>query len=651
MKTSLLAAGWGLVLLGSFVGWGAVTNRLIDRDRPAAAGLRLTWGLALLAAIGGPLNAAALISPALIAALTAIGLLALAAGRPSRSWAGSLGSLGPAQRAVAVALTAAAALYYVGGLAALPSWRDDYGGYFVLVRRMLEAGTLGDDPFNAHRLEAGLGGNAFLLAFLGCAAPDSCLGLLDAGVGRLGLVLTLGGMARRLGLSATATLGLLAVGLYLPLPAPNVSAHLLAIVMLLGLHETLAWADAAPDRPARNAAMIALVAAGLAGLKSTLIPGVACVLGLSYVSLLAGAADRRRVMRELCLVAILTAALLAPWMQSLHHSSGTWLYPLLGDGDHGSRYGTVAKPYAARSVPQLVRRELSALSNEMTVALAVLGALAIPLVRGRSPRQPLAALVVGSLIAVVALSLVFDPRLSLRYVVVFSTAATLAATAVLLGPDAAVARRRAAVLVALGFLVGGQWSVARWSGQRLAGRLAVVVRGRRIETPELIRAHRALQAAIPPGAPVLARLQMASLLDFGRNPIQVVEYPGETSPPPGLPIGRGSEAVVEFLLARGLRYLAYTYLGPDGRPASRAHPTDATVSPWERDLNRCSLDFDRNVHELCRTREHRYDDGRLIVLDLAARAAPGRAGPTLPGPIPRWDEGPDSARGAGDGGP
>ncbi|HVV73407.1 MAG TPA: hypothetical protein VHI52_18185, partial [Verrucomicrobiae bacterium] len=130
-----------------------------------------------------------------------------------------------------------------------------------------------------------------------------------------------------------------------------------------------------------------------------------------------------------------------------------------------------------------------------------------------------------------------------------------------------------------------------------------------------------LQSAVPPGHPLLVYLATPAFLDFTRNPIYVIDWPGETSPPPGLPVYSGPAAVRNYLLAHHLRYLAYAY-------RSKANFPPENYSNYLQPLNgnvirrqaAGSFAFQQDLDSLQNTCRILYNDGTNELLDLASPA-------------------------------
>jgi hypothetical protein len=123
--------------------------------------------------------------------------------------------------------------------------------------------------------------------------------------------------------------------------------------------------------------------------------------------------------------------------------------------------------------------------------------------------------------------------------------------------------------------------------------------------------------AVPEGAVLLARLRYPFVLDFTRHTILVANYPGGSSPPPGMPFFLGGEPLARYLCRQSVRYVAYSYRKEANfsREAFE-HRLDPGQFTWTRAQALHALDFQDNLTELGRTRRRIFDDGDVFVLDL-----------------------------------
>lgn len=127
----------------------------------------------------------------------------------------------------------------------------------------------------------------------------------------------------------------------------------------------------------------------------------------------------------------------------------------------------------------------------------------------------------------------------------------------------------------------------------------------------------AAQNSVPAGEPLLVRLEQPYLMDFSRNPIRVVDHPGAVSPPPGLPVFEGGDAIRDYLVGQGIRYLAFSYRTDANFSRERfGARLDPGFHPVPRHLAEIAFAFDEALHELATTRRKLYDDGDTFVLDL-----------------------------------
>ena len=127
-----------------------------------------------------------------------------------------------------------------------------------------------------------------------------------------------------------------------------------------------------------------------------------------------------------------------------------------------------------------------------------------------------------------------------------------------------------------------------------------------------------MQNEVPAGERMLVYMSTPALLDFRRNRIDVIDWPGEASPPPGMPVRAGGEKIAEYLLGQKIRYLAYSYRLEAGFPPQQYV---VYVSPvLGRIISRQAADsfaFQDALSELMQTRRRIYDDGSNVLLDLS----------------------------------
>jgi hypothetical protein len=135
--------------------------------------------------------------------------------------------------------------------------------------------------------------------------------------------------------------------------------------------------------------------------------------------------------------------------------------------------------------------------------------------------------------------------------------------------------------------------------------------------------ERRMQQAVPAGERLLVMIERPYLLDFARNRIELLDQPGAVGPGPGIPLQAGGEKVAEYLVAQGVRYLAFNR--PDRAKDdlyNRAHwkaQLTSSIRIWRLTAPVYLAAFDA-VDQLAQSRRRLYDDGHFVVIDLTVRS-------------------------------
>jgi hypothetical protein len=188
-------------------------------------------------------------------------------------------------------------------------------------------------------------------------------------------------------------------------------------------------------------------------------------------------------------------------------------------------------------------------------------------------------------------------------------------------PSLNFAERVAPVLL-LGIMIGGGLDqfvlYEKWVG---LPQFLNAFKDRSIDSPAEVAEYRDMQSAVPPGQKMMVRLDKNFLLDFRRNVIYINDLPGGASLPPGIPAFKGPDALADYLLQHGIRYLAYSY-GDEAAFSWREYSDrlKPNVNIWLRRGAQIAYDFQDNCVLLGKTRKRLYDDGQMFVLDLATPA-------------------------------
>ncbi|MCG3176496.1 MAG: hypothetical protein MOGMAGMI_01451 [Candidatus Omnitrophica bacterium] len=611
---------WPLAALTllAWIGWGGWASRLLGRR--AAWPEEALLGVSLFIIISGPLQLAALLKPAVLAALWGLGALT-AIVRYARGWLKPRDPLcfsAPevrAPRAVRLCLLGVA-LAVTAGHAELSSYHhpfDDPSYYLALTQKTLQTGTLGTDPFSERRMTTGLGGKVPLDALaLTAVGPGQDL-LVESGLGWFCLVALTALLCARSGAGAWGTVWAMLMPLAVFAVSFNHSAWILPVALLTYLIALLSEESPRGSAPRRLAAA-ALVAAATAALKSYLVAataGLLIVLAAWEIS-----RGRARSARSLMWVTLAAAALLVPWCVSLYLSSGTPLFPLLGRGYHVASYGASVVTNLSLAWGRLG----PALAEWATVRVLLLSLAGLMLCRWSRSVPPAGSVVLCGVSALVTLGLAVlaDGRWLERYAYSYTVPVliwiviVLASSGSRRGPIAALVVLTMAVLYPSDYAHQSTIASAR---RMLSQRSQADAEVRRLE--ELRGEYRAAQESVPPGARILASGHWMCLLDYERNPIWIQDLPGNASPPPGMPLDGGRKRLWPYLRRQEVEYVLLDLEGAFGRGGPTSYDwylgTNA-LNAWER----TELEFIRRYCDLVRGEAGRahYRSGRLLVLRL-----------------------------------
>ena len=635
--------GFGLFLLASWAGWGAAIRRLAVRGVVVDRGVQAGWGLAFTLVVGGVLNLAGVVGPRslLLLSTTGLALLVWDGCRRGRRLLVLLRKRLPRGRgdwAFAAAMLAfvliLTGVYAASVCSTHFNAHDDLQGYFVFAAKMIQNGAMGPDPYSERRIVS-LGGMTFLHATVLGVADPRYVGVVDPGVGLLLSAMLLAGAARCARTDRWAALLVLCLVVAIPSPRANTTSVLTGLALFLTLFLTLYRMLFRPSPGLRAtilaAVPIALTAAALCCLKTNHLPATVLLVAAWYGIRLARL-GRRAVTQQAAVASALTLLFLAPWMLALYWSNGTLFYPLLGRGFHGSAHdASFWAPGAGMTLGGAAGLVQSALRDLRLIPLLLLGAGTVVRRNLGARRWLLAAWALSAIASSLALSLSLGGgTMRHRYSYPFVYAAIFFLMLFAFPRGGGTDTRRIPQpswpvgMVAVGVLVAAHLSglAGYWQGRFTAIREGVEDSRNPYFMRRYVRRYGLVQQAIPAGATVLTRLEYPFLLDFSRNQVFVADYPGGSSPPPGMPFFRGDEPLAQYLCGQDIRYVAYSYFQEAGFSAEyfkdRLGPA---TEPMLRSQAQHTIDFQRNLAELGRTRKREYDDGDVFVLDLAESAS------------------------------
>jgi len=483
----------------------------------------------------------------------------------------------------------------------------DKVGYVVHVARLLQTGGYGPDPFNSRIIESSLGGFNFLAGLVnGAGLPFYQLWVLERFLAPIITLLGLLAFFNRLKFSQpqclVAILFFIAL-IYLAIGMDEtttltgtVAALPIYLLFLRWLHETDAWGGWRKFVPGGFAI------AALLALKNTHLVTAAIFLPAAVLTLPAWSVrDRLTAGVVSGCVAVL---LLMPYMINMYLSNGTFLYPFLGRGFHGSVYGIY---YKVNFLENLRSRDIQFQMREAVLIFAPVLLLGVPHALRKVIRRVPDGL--NGYFLLVALFSTFASGLLIVVATGFfryAFASLAVAVIVLLLETKEFAklfrRPKFLFLVALGGIVTLQpMFVLYMSGaiKTLRDTWIGTARSGVMDEPVSRNAVRTAQEAIPEGELILARMGQAYFLDFSRNPVWHLDIPGASSPPPGLPLSKDTSPkdLADYLRETGVRFIMYSEFDDGGHNVEDFLGRDFST-PWMEIVGRNIVQFDELIRHL-----------------------------------------------------
>ena len=514
---------------------------------------------------------------------------------------------------------------------------------------MLSEGKIGDDPFNDRRSISALGGCSLLQGFALLFLPPTYVHLLDPGLAILALPLVLLGLGRSRGWPPRLAASLALFGVVQKNEWTNASTMMLPILFLLtlyGMLDELAMTQRA--RPSQLVAL-ALLASALTTLKQTLIPGTCLIMAVYLVLDWVARRDLSRTLVSAATTGSVFLLLLAPWLLSSYRAAGTPLFPLLGEGFRSNMMVDLPHRVSTRDAAAHARDILRFAIHPRALLYLLLGAMGLAASMGRPFRGSRGityrAFLFGATPAIMLLAYVFAYDAVIRYSFYYLVSIYIISLALLLGTEDGRAwleglspggTRRMGVFLA--FLV---LTCVLYNSLYLPTTMRGVfdaIAGRAWNPDSELPQYREFQASIPPGRRFLAFLPMAHLLDFHRNPINVVNTDCAISPPPGMPLKGTSEGVAGYLRSLGISRIAardswWIPAGETTDPEAIRRWSEAYKGQNQWDVSAVYSYYlmARCVRSLTSSHETSRFGNHLVVIDLDRPTHPDRSRPAEAG--------------------
>ena len=573
----------------SFWGYGEALRRALKRPEFEDLGWGLTaaWGMAATLAIGGFLMMLSLAKAPMLTGVVLIGAaFALyfftqrltsatppqPAAKKSKSKKGKTTEerTSPPTQATGAGYPSVIANILVWGLAALAfassiAWphhidpNDDLVCYLMLPQKILATGTL-IEPFSFQRAGT-FGGQALLQAMVMIVGNETSGHVPDRGLAMLVIFGILLGVVRGLKMPyALVAFILLFSFWFVPVPRISTNAAMTGGCLLIALLDSLNRLRQSATRSSwRSLIPSALLITGACSIRPTYAVVIACIfMALMAACLIHNKSwiERWNDIKKLFIIGIICTGMLIQFMTVLYESNGTPVIPPFS--------GFVSKAYQTYNHPELSRNVDSLLAfisapTSLAILFLFLPALLLPGPKNR------AWILLGVVMAYLIVILNFG---ALAYLDIYRY--TYPLTVPILFWFLAMALKHAATFPykTNPFLVNGMLIVTLFvfiAVNFTQGKIELVAQAKdlpiQIESersfldPRLQDSYQQIQNSIPQGEVILTMVDAGYWLDYKRNPMFSINAVGSSSPPPGIPFGKGPEAFESYLQKLGIKYI------------------------------------------------------------------------------------------------
>jgi hypothetical protein len=506
---------------------------------------------------------------------------------------------------------------------------DDFSGYLVLAKRILQEGYQGGDPFNDRSIEQGFGAGNYIIALITASLSVAASHLADVGFGIILLVLLTLDVYKRSIVYKPALYPLICIVIWcaVVINAPIVNSSPLIIAGGLFFSTISFYIRSNFGERYSDHVLLALLLSSFLVLKGNYIIPV-CATGLCiYLSRLT-IATLSRTFLELAIFSGCMLLFTLPWLIANWQFAQTPFYPLLGHGlvtpnalglaslDQFVDAFFALLPYYAILISLLaflhrfneaLDRRLFFFISTLSIVIILLSCALTMTSAGSLTRYsyvslfvPIAFLVLYALFNLNFKEVVSKSKHNIFSALIFITVIGISAPQ-LFDTIKRSSRGLIKVLIPATFNMSHSLDVA---GEQLRINL--------------------LQNSLPLGSTVLLRLDMPFLVDFGRGKFHVMDWPGNVGPKPGVPYDQSPEKLAQYLRDQGIQFIAYSYGNEalfsikDPELASRQnHP-----NPWIRTQAVRTFAVQEQLQSLGNQYYRVFDNGQDFVIDLSRRAIP-----------------------------
>ena len=509
---------------------------------------------------------------------------------------------------------------------------DDNGGYLAFPFKMIQTGELGGDPFSERRIVSSLGGQYFLDTFVLAVLDYKYIHIIDNVVSFVFYLLLLYELLSSIKLNKYIKILFFVVSLFIASPTYNITSVVTSSVLFLGL--LILIFQSKKDKK-EMFIFVPIVVSALILSKSNIIVPTVFLASYYYLTAFKNSAFFLHstkikdvihgAITNLVTPLLLIIGLVTPWMISMYHSSGTFLYPILGKGYHGISYGNFLSHYFSFDFYSFIRLFFE-LYTSLSLLIPLVILVIVVLFFKIRQKELLLFFLSSAILGVIAL-IYATGGYSLYYYIFSFVLPVVMCCLIMINKDVDSGDQMKISIVTivilffmLGFYINKGLDVFKdiKSGISFENGLTFgFFNSNPVSSLEIEKYHN-LQATIPRNEIILARLDKNFLLNFTRNKVYIADAPGAASLPTGMPMFKGENALSEYLLSKNIKYIACS-CGEGGTYSkeSVSGMLKVHVNPWLKTEAMNLIDFQENFIKLAKHKKVLYDDGINIVIDLS----------------------------------
>ncbi len=505
-------------------------------------------------------------------------------------------------------------LYVLGVLNQNYNGSDDFEGYFTFAEKFRQTSSIGIDSFSERRIVSSLGGQSFLDATILRFLPTNYLHVFDHGVGFVTLVITAFWYLS----SRTKSINLALMTVFVICSSNLMHANITATYTLALL--SLALITLVFDQPIKvlsaHTVTISLVGMACLTLKNSATPMIFGLLGVHILRMFMHSRSIKGTVNQFAVLIITGAFFIFPWCFQLFKCCGTYLYPILGKGFHGSSYGNFNYSVDVTSwkfIKSLLGTVYFAPSYSTLMVMLVVVCILIPISRKRS-NVPLKSLLL--LMFILAAQYILITIGTAGYSTYRYAGPFILATLIYLFQFLNLSMLSGMSLVIMFPIVVSLAQVTHlgWGYASLLSPYNL----NQIRSSNVVNFEdtaQIIQSKIPVNRKVILRTAHNYAFNFKRNELQIADFPGAASPPPGLPLFEGGKEFKDYLLSQKIEYVIFQYRGLFDKESNSGR-LDENYNSWLRVEAENAFAFHDRMAEILASSQIVFDNGTIVAVKV-----------------------------------